>query len=75
VTGALVLASEPGSPAHRAGLKEGDVIVSLDDEAVEGVDVLHRLLDEERINKETKFIVLRGSRQLELKIIPEVRPS
>jgi S1-C subfamily serine protease len=74
-TGALILASEPGSPAQRAGLQEGDVIVSLDGEAVEGVDVLHRLLDEERINKPATFIVLRGSRRLELKIIPEVRSS
>jgi S1-C subfamily serine protease len=73
-TGALVLAAEPGSPAQKSGLQEGDVIVSLDGEAVEGVDVLHRLLDEERIGKATSLTVLRGSRRLDLKIIPEMRP-
>jgi len=74
-TGALVLAAEAGSPAQKAGLQEGDVIVSLDGEAVEGVDVLHRLLDEQRIGNLTSLSVLRGSRRLELKIVPETRPS
>ena len=74
-TGALILAAEPGSPAERAGLREGDVIVDLDGEPVEGMDVLHRLLGEERIGVKTGLTVLRGSRKLELTIVPEVRPS
>jgi len=74
-TGALVLAAEPGTPAQKAGLQEGDVIVSLDGEPVEGVDVLHRLLDEQRIGKASDVTALRGSKQLELKIVPEMRPS
>src|SRR6266571_293433 len=53
-TGALVLASEPGSPAQKAGLQEGDVITSLAGEPVEGVDVLHRLLGEDRIGIATR---------------------
>jgi S1-C subfamily serine protease len=73
-SGALVIATEPNSPAAKAGLQEGDVIVALEGEAVEGVDVLHRLLTEERIGKATRFIVLRGSKRLELKIVPEMRP-
>src|ERR1051326_1534621 len=61
LTGALVLAAEPGSPAQKAGLQEGDVITSLAGEPVEGVDVLHRLLGEDRIGIKTRLIVLRGS--------------
>jgi S1-C subfamily serine protease len=74
-TGALVLTAEPGSPAALAGLQEGDVIISLDGEPVEGVDVLHRLLGEERIGVTTSMAVLRGSRRLELKVVPEMRPN
>jgi S1-C subfamily serine protease len=74
-TGALVLAVEPGGPAARAGLQEGDVIVALDGAEVEGVDVLHRLLNEERIGKATLFTVVRGSRRLEIKIVPETRQA
>lgn len=72
-SGALVLGIEPGSPAEKAGLREGDVIVSLAGEPVEGVDVLHRLLSEERINTWARLIVLRGSQKLELRVMPELR--
>jgi S1-C subfamily serine protease len=74
-TGALVLSAEPGSPAQKAGLQEGDVITSLAGEPVEGVDVLHRLLSEDRIGVLTPLIVLRGTRRLEISLIPEMRPS
>jgi S1-C subfamily serine protease len=73
-TGALVLSAEPGSPGQKAGLQEGDVIAALNGEAVEGVDVLHRLLGEDRIGVATELIVLRGSRRLEMTVVPEMRP-
>ena len=73
-TGALILAAEPGSPAQHAGLQEGDVIAQLDGEVVEGVDVLHRLLGEDRIGVSTHLTVLRGSRKLEFTVVPEMRP-
>ena len=74
-TGALVLSAEPGSPAQKAGLQEGDVITSLAGEPVEGVDVLHRLLGEDRIGIATRLVVLRGSRRLEISLVPEMRPQ
>jgi S1-C subfamily serine protease len=72
-TGALVIAAEPQSPAGKAGLREGDLIVAVESEPVEGVDVLHRLLNEERIGQATRFTVLRGSQKLDVQVIPEVR--
>src|SRR5262244_480231 len=74
-TGALVLAAEPGSPAQKAGLQEGDVIVSLGGEQVEGVDVLHRVLSEDRINARTMLVVIRGTHRLELRVVPELKTS
>ncbi len=72
-TGALLLAVEPEAPAAKAGLKEGDVIVALEGELVEGMDVLHRRLNEERIGKVTRLTVLRGSKRLEFAVVPEMR--
>jgi S1-C subfamily serine protease len=72
-TGALVLATEPQSPAGKAGLREGDLIVAVEGEPVEGVDVLHRVLNEDRIGQATRFTLIRGSQKLNVQVIPEVR--
>lgn len=72
-TGALVLATEANSPAAKSGLREGDLIVALEGESIEGVDVLHRLLNEDRIGVTTRLGVIRGSQKLDIKVIPEVR--
>jgi S1-C subfamily serine protease len=72
-TGTLVLGVEPDSPAGKAGLREGDLIIALAGETVEGVDVLHRLLSEERIKVWTNLTVLRGSQQIELSVMPELK--
>src|SRR5215475_13935402 len=43
-TGVLVISIEPGGPASKAGMEEGDVIVGYDDRPIAGIDDLHRLL-------------------------------
>jgi S1-C subfamily serine protease len=68
--GVLVVAVEPGGPAERAGLDEGDVILAFDGQSVAGIDDLHRLLTEDRVGVWTRLTVLRGSERLALDIIP-----
>ena len=41
--------SKRNSPAKRAGLRDGDVIVALEGQPVAGVDDLHRLLTDVRV--------------------------
>ncbi|SRR5579871_746457 len=72
-TGALVVAVEPSGPAHKGGLREGDIIVALNGTPVEGVDVLHRLLSEDTIQHLTKLTVLRGSHRMEISVVPSLR--
>jgi len=43
-TGLLILEAVPGSPAHRAGLREHDVLIRFAGKAIGGVDHLHRML-------------------------------
>lgn len=74
-TGALVLSVETNSPAGKAGLQEGDMIVRFEGQPVEGMDVLHRLLNEERIGRPTILTVLRRAKLLEIKTVPETRPA
>jgi S1-C subfamily serine protease len=68
--GVLLASIEPGGPAERAGMEEGDVLIALDGHAVSGIDDLHRLLTEERVGVWTHVTVLRGTDRLALEIIP-----
>lgn len=70
-TGALVLSVEENSPARRAELREGDVIVALEGQPVAGVDDLHRVLTDVRVGVSCGLTVLRHTEKLELKIVPE----
>jgi S1-C subfamily serine protease len=70
-SGALVLSVEENSPAKRAGLRDGDVIVALEGHAVAGVDDLHRVLADIRAGASCSLTVLRHTEKLELKIVPE----
>src|SRR5437588_7153529 len=67
-SGVLVTGVEPDSPAARARLASGDVIVEFDGSAVTGIDDLHRLLTADRIGVATSVVVLRGAERLELPI-------
>ena len=69
-TGILVLHVEPGSPAQRGGLAEGDLILSFGSEPVGGIDDLHRLLTEPTIGAATQVTLLRLGRKITLEITP-----
>jgi S1-C subfamily serine protease len=70
-SGALVISVEEDSPAKRAGLRDGDIIVALEGKPVAGVDDLHRLLTDVRVGAECLLTALRRTEKLELKIVPE----
>jgi len=61
---------EKESPAHAAGLREGDIIVGFGDAIVTGVDDLHRLLTGGRIGDGVDIAVLRRDQRLSLLVTP-----
>src|SRR6202453_2168087 len=70
-SGALVLSVEENSPAKRAGLRDGDVIVTLDGKPVAGVDDLQRVLTDVRVGTGSILVALRHTEKLEMRIVPE----
>jgi S1-C subfamily serine protease len=69
--GVLVSGIEPGSPASRAGLREGDVIVTFGGEPVSSIDELHRHLVARVIGVPSQITVIRHTEKLELVVTPQ----
>ncbi len=70
-SGILVVSIEEGSPAQRAGLSEGDMIIGFDGQPIAGIDDLHRILTEEKVGVKTTLTIIRRTEKLNLGIIPE----
>lgn len=70
-TGVLVISVEPDSPAERAELREGDVIVALDGTAMRSVDDLHRILTDGRIGARCELTLLRRSQKISLAVVAQ----
>lgn len=69
--GVLVLSVEPDSPALKAGLLEGDIILGFAGQPVAGIDDIHRLLTDEQVGVKSPLMVLRRSEKIVLEIVPE----
>jgi S1-C subfamily serine protease len=65
-SGVAVTGVEAGSPASAAGLREGDVIVILDDHRVADIDDLQRLLGRAELGSTLRLTVLRGVERVDL---------
>jgi S1-C subfamily serine protease len=69
-TGVLIVGIEPDSPAARAGLAEGDLIVALDAKPIRNIDDLQRLLTDEHVGVTIPILALRGTEKLTIDITP-----
>ncbi len=59
-TGLIVLSVETGSPAEKAGLQLGDILLTLNGKAMTDIGELHTALRGSIIDKQVEAIVLRG---------------
>lgn len=68
--GIMVTSVEKNSPAHQAGIREGDIIIGFNNNSVSGIDDLHKLLTESRIGSKSKIKILRTTEIFEFDIYP-----
>ena len=73
--GVLVISVEKQSPAERAGLNQGDVIIALDGAPVRSVDDLHKILTEARIGSSCELTLLRQSQKIALPVVAQEAAS
>ena len=75
-TGVLVASVEKNSPAERAGLRQGDLIVAFNGQPIGTVHHLHKILVGEQINVSASLTIIRHTEKLDVPILPaESRPS
>ncbi len=73
--GVLVAKVLEKSPAQKAGIKEGDVIIKFDNKAIANVKKLLKTVGETEPGKKAKIVVLRDKRELALDIQVGERPQ
>ncbi|MEM2749589.1 MAG: trypsin-like peptidase domain-containing protein, partial [Candidatus Bathyarchaeia archaeon] len=72
--GALVVRVTPGSPADKAGIERGDIILEFDGKRINSMEDLQRILAEKRHGCECDVVILRGLRRLRLTVMLESEP-
>jgi S1-C subfamily serine protease len=70
-SGVMAVAMDSNSPALRAGLREGDVIIGFGDQPVAGIDELHKMLTQETVGKSLPVTLIRRTEKIVLDIVPE----
>ena len=69
-SGVMIVGVEPGSPAARAGLLEGDVVVEADGQPVRHIDDLHKLMTEDRVGVPLRLTLIRRTEKLDITVVP-----
>ena len=71
ISSAVRVASiEESSPAARAGLEKGDIVYAMSGAAVAGIDDMHRVLNEERINLPVEVSLIRKGERRTISLTP-----
>ncbi len=67
--GVLIVRVLPNTPAEKAGLRLGDVIVAIDGQTITDAGQLQSVVDSSNLNQSLQFTVKRSDRTLKLKVV------
>jgi S1-C subfamily serine protease len=73
--GALVAGVAPGSPAARAGLKTGDLIVGIDGQAVDDPNAFDYRFAIKALGGQAQLQVIRGGKELPISVVLQMAPD
>ncbi|MEO0473922.1 MAG: trypsin-like peptidase domain-containing protein [Bacteroidota bacterium] len=68
--GVLVRSIEADAPADNRQLQEGDVIIRINQQAIGGIDALHKLLTEQVIGQTVDIQLIRNGRLQQIQVVP-----
>jgi len=70
-SGVYVESVREGSPAARAGIQAGDIVIDFDGERVRSASHFTRLVQESVSNRQVAAVVIRGTSKQTLNVVPE----
>lgn len=73
IEGMRISGARKGSPAHKAGMKGGDILVKLGDNEIKSIYDYMYALQEAKAGEPTEAVVLRGGQRITLEVIPARR--
>jgi serine protease Do len=73
--GETLPAITPGSPAEAAGLRDGDIVLRIEDQVIDSEHPLDAILTSYRPGQTVRMAVLRGAEQLTINVTLGTRPS
>ena len=70
-SGVYVESVREGSPAAKAGIQAGDIVIDFDGERVRSASHFTRLVQESVPNRQVAAVVVRGTSKQTLNVVPE----
>ena len=67
--GALVASTIPGSPAEKAGIQAGDIVLDFDNKEVTEMRKLPRFVADSKVDKPVNVVVWRNEKKITLKVV------
>ena len=62
-------------PAYAAGIRQSDLIVAINGQAIESVDAVHRILAEQPIGQTLHLVLIRAKELMEVDVVPTEAPQ
>jgi serine protease Do len=73
--GLIISEADPDSPAYKAGLRRGDVIIRVNREEATNFDVAKRAIFGSRVGAVLEFDVVRDGKEMTMRVVVEERPD
>jgi S1-C subfamily serine protease len=73
-SGVIIVSVQAGSPADRAGILIGDILMALEDQLTSDIAAVHRMLDPDRVGSALTATLIRGGALTTLSVTVGERP-
>ncbi|ABO49181.1 peptidase S1 and S6, chymotrypsin/Hap [Desulforamulus reducens MI-1] len=74
-TGAVIYGVVPDGPAAKAGIQEGDIVLSIDDTKIDDPDTLIKTMQKKKVGTKVSMKVFRKGKTIQITVLTDERPA